>query len=187
MVIILFIMIEKRSLYNYKSTPDVLPVFVEKKNVALFTKHHIFTESEIHSRYEILLENYNKSIHIEAKTMIDMVQKQFLPSLMEYIDKTVTTASKKKAFAEGISVKAETALLEKLSGQYDAIYDGVTKLIADTDTAEAMADELEKAKYYQGTILTDMAELRAVADEAETLIPDDMLPYPNYAKILFYV
>ena len=178
---------EKRGLYNYKSTPDVLPVFVEEKNVALFTKHHIFTESEIHSRYEILLENYNKSIHIEAKTMIDMVQKQFLPTLMEYIDKTVTTASKKKAFAEGISVNAETALLEKLSGQYDAIYDGVAKLIADTDTAEAMADELEKAKYYQGTILTDMAELRAVADEAEALIPDDMLPYPDDAKLLFYV
>ena len=78
---------EKRGLYNLKSTPDALPAFIEKKNIDLFTSHNIFTETEIHSRYEILLENYGKTIHIEAKTLRDMVQCQFLPALMKYTDK----------------------------------------------------------------------------------------------------
>ena len=178
---------EKRGLYNYRSTPDVLPVFVEDKNVKLFTKHHIFTESEIGSRYEILLENYNKTIHIEARTMVDMINRQFIPALMEYTDKTLTLAEKKQSFSSKISVKSETALIEKLSGELDGISELIEVLKNDIDKAEALEDELEKAKYYQSTILEDMAKVRAIADEAEEIIPDEILPYPNYAKMLFYV
>lgn len=178
---------EKRGLYNYRSTPDVLPVFVEDKNVKLFTKHHIFTESEIGSRYEILLENYNKTIHIEARTMVDMINRQFIPALMEYTDKTLTLAEKKQSFSSKISVKSETALIEKLSGELDGISELIEVLKSDIDKAEALEDELEKAKYYQSTILEDMAKVRAIADEAEEIIPDEILPYPNYAKMLFYV
>ena len=178
---------EKRGLYNYRSTPDVLPVFVEDKNVKLFTKHHIFTESELGSRYEILLENYNKTIHIEARTMVDMINRQFIPALMEYTDKTLTLAEKKQSFSSKISVKSETALIEKLSGELDGISELIEVLKSDIDKAEALEDELEKAKYYQSTILEDMAKVRAIADEAEEIIPDEILPYPNYAKMLFYV
>ena len=178
---------EKRGLYNYKSTPDVLPVFVEDKNVKLFTKHHIFTESEIKSRYEILLENYSKTIHIEAKTMLDMVNHQFMPALLETLDKALTVAAKKKKVCESISCKTETAIIEKLSASYDAIYDAVQALAEDTEKVESMSDELAAAKFYQATILEDMSKLRALADAAEEMIPDGVLPYPSYADILFYV
>ena len=178
---------EKRGLYNYKSTPDVLPVFVEDKNVKLFTKHHIFTESEIKSRYEILLENYSKTIHIEAKTMLDMVNHQFMPALLETLDKALTVAAKKKKVCESISCKTETAIIEKLSASYDAIYDAVQALAEDTEKVEGMSDELAAAKFYQATILEDMSKLRALADAAEEMIPDGVLPYPSYADILFYV
>lgn len=178
---------EKRGLYNYKSTPDVLPVFVEDKNVKLFTKHHIFTESEIKSRYEILLENYSKTIHIEAKTMLDIVNHQFMPALLETLDKALTVAAKKKKVCESISCKTETAIIEKLSASYDAIYDAVQVLAEDTEKVESMSDELTAAKFYQATILEDMSKLRALADAAEEMIPDGVLPYPSYADILFYV
>ena len=178
---------EKRGLYNYKSTPDVLPVFVEDKNVKLFTKHHIFTESEIKSRYEILLENYSKTIHIEAKTMLDMVNHQFMPALLETLDKALTVAAKKKKVCESISCKTETAIIEMLSASYDAIYDAVQALAEDTEKVESMSDELAAAKFYQATILEDMSKLRALADAAEEMIPDGVLPYPSYADILFYV
>ena len=178
---------EKRGLYNYKSTPDVLPVFVADKNKKLFAKHHIFTESEIYSRYEILLENYTKTIHIEAKTMVDMVNKQFLPALMEYMDQIATSVSKKKAVCDSLSVNAEVRLLTKLSGQYDSISELVSELAGEIETAEGLTEALVAAKYYQATILAKMEELRKVADEAEELLPEDVLPYPDYAKILFYV
>ena len=98
-----------------------------------------------------------------------------------------TGLTEAQAKAAGYDVITALAVTDDKAHYYPDAATFITKLIADTDTAEAMADELEKAKYYQGTILTDMAELRAVADEAEALIPDDMLPYPDYAKILFYV
>ena len=178
---------EKRGLYNYRSTPDVLPVFVEEKNVKLFTKHHIFTESEIKSRYEILIENYVKTLHIEAKTMADMVSHQFLPALMDTVDKAVTIAAKKKQLCESISCKTEKALIDKLSGLSDSIYEGLELLKADTAKAESMGETLEAAKFYQATVLEDMSKLRAAADEAEELIPSGTLPYPSYADMLFYV
>ena len=178
---------EKRGLYNYKSTPDVLPVFIQDKNVKLFTKHHIFTESEIRSRYEILIENYSKTIHIEAKTMLDMVNHQFMPAVLKTMDETLTVAAKKKTLDEGLSCKAEKAIIDRLSSKYDALYDAVQILEKDTAKAESMSDGLELAKYYQSTILEDMSKVRELADAAEELIPEGVLPYPGYADILFYV
>ncbi len=177
---------ERRGLYNYKTTPDVLPVFIEDKNVELFTKHGIFTKSEIESRYEILLENYSKTLHIEAKTMLDMVNHQFLPAVLETVDRTITTASKKKEFAN-LPCKAETEIVEKLSAGYDTIYEAAEKLAEDTKTAESMEDGLEQAKFYQSTILSDMDIIRTAADKTEELIPDGVLPYPSYGDMLFYV
>lgn len=178
---------EKRGLYNYKSTPDVLPVFIQDKNVKLFTKHHIFTESEIRSRYEILIENYSKTIHIEAKTMLDMVNHQFMPAVLKTMDETLTVAAKKKTLDEGLSCKVEKAIIDRLSSKYDALYDAVQILEKDTAKAESMSDGLELAKYYQSTILEDMSKVRELADAAEELIPEGVLPYPGYADILFYV
>ncbi len=178
---------EKRGLYNYRSTPDVLPVFVEKKNVDLFVSHGIFTESEIHSRYEILLENYAKTIHIEAKTLSDMLNQQFMPAIATYLDSLITLADKKQKLPTAITCKTELKLIEKLTAWYDDLYEMNEKLIEDRIKAEAMEDSLEAAKFYQSVILADMENIRAVADAAEAVIPEDVLPYPNYAKMLFYV
>lgn len=178
---------ERRGLYNYKSTPDVLPVFIQKKNVELFTSHHIFTESEIESRYEISLENYVKTLHIEAKTMADMVNHQFMPALLGYMDRVASLAAKKQQISRELSCKSEIALIEKLTRWYEEIDELNAKLTADTKKAEGMGDSLEAAGFYQATILSDMAKLRGVADAAEELIPEDLLPYPTYAKMLFYV
>ncbi|MCR5329976.1 MAG: glutamine synthetase III [Lachnospiraceae bacterium] len=178
---------EKRGLYNLRSTPDVLPVFIADKNVELFKKHHIFTESEIRSRYEILLENYTKTIHIEARTLDDMLNSQFLPALADTIEKTVTLAAKKQKVSSELPVGSEIKLAKKLSGYYDCISEGEEKFAADIKKAEEITDELEQAKFYQSVILTDMAQIRAVADEAEPFIPKDILPYPTYADMLFYI
>lgn len=177
---------EKRGLYNLKSTPDALPAFIEKKNIELFTSHNIFTETEIHSRYEILLENYGKTIHIEAKTLRDMVQCQFLPALMKYTDKLAASIHSKRTVAD-LPCAAEVKLLTKLSSAYDELFILTEKLEADTLTAESMTDVLETAKFYHKTILADMDTLRTLADETETYLPDDILPYPSYDELLFTV
>ena len=127
------------------------------------------------------------SIHIEAKTLEDMLKSQFLPALATTIEKTVTLAAKKQKVSQELPVTSEIKLAKKLSGFYDTIYEATEKLAADTEKAEGIADELEQAKFYQSVILDDMARIRTVADEAETLIPKDILPYPTYADMLFYV
>ena len=178
---------EKRGLYNLKSTPDALPMWIAQKNIDLFTKHSIFTSEELHSRYEIWLENYSKTINIESNTMVEMVQKDLLPSVMSYIEEIASTASLKASVVPGITCESETALITKLSGLQDAMTKGLEKLKSDTAKAKATEDVLENAKLYQAEVLEDMEELRKSADEAETLIPDDLLPYPTYGKLLFYI
>ncbi|MCQ2498987.1 MAG: glutamine synthetase III [Lachnospiraceae bacterium] len=178
---------EARGLYNLKSTPDALPVFIADKNVELFTKHNVYTKTEVTSRYEILLENYSKTIHIESLTMQDMVNHEFLPALMKYIDEIADSVLKRKQVSEKLPVTAQTKLLETLSDGYEKISELVIKLKADTLTAEETADSLDMAKFYQGTVIADMEALRCVADEMEALLPSDILPYPTYADMLFYV
>ena len=177
----------KRGLYNLKSTPDAMPMWIADKNIELFTKHSIFTSEEIHSRYDIWLENYSKTINIESNTMVEMVQKDLLPSVLSYVEEIASTASLKASVVPGISCKSETTLITKLSELSDAMTKGLEKLKVDTAKAKATEDVLENAKLYQTEVLEDMEELRRSADEAETLIPDDLLPYPTYGKLLFYI
>ena len=178
---------EKRGLYNLKSTPDALPAFIAEKNVELFTKHGVFTKTEVYYRYEILLEKYAKPIHIESLTLQEMVNHQFLPALMKYIDTVSNSILQKKQVSADLPVTAETKLLKKLSDGYEKIYDWVEKLKEDTDATEKIADSIENAKAYHDVVIADMEALRVVADEMETLIPSDVLPYPSYEDMLFYV
>ena len=178
---------EKRGLYNLKSTPDALPMWIDEKNIKLFTDHKIFTKEEIFSRYEIWLENYSKTINIEANTMAEMVQKDLLPSVMTYTEKIAAAASAKKAVVADISTACEASLISKLTALEEKMASGVEKLKADTATALATEDPLENAKAYQSVVLKDMEELRKAADAAEVLIPDALLPYPTYGKLLFSI
>ena len=178
---------EKRGLFNLKSTPDALPQWIADKNIELFTKYGIFTKEEIESRYEIWLEAYSKIVNIESNTMVEMVQKDFLPSVFEYIDKLAATAISKKSVIADISTDAEGKLIKDLSDLAGDITKGLETLKADTATALATEDPLANAKAYQSIVLSDMESLRKSVDTAETLIPDALLPYPTYDKLLFSV
>ena len=178
---------KKRGLYNLKSTPDALPQWIADKNIELFTKYHIFTKEEIESRYEIWLETYSKILNIESNTMVEMVQKDFLPSVFAYIDKIAATAVAKKSVVADVSTASEGKLIKELSQLADEISTGLDTLKADTAKALATEDPLANAKAYQTVVLSDMDELRKSVDAAETLIPDALLPYPTYDKLLFSV
>ena len=178
---------KKRGLYNLKSTPDALPQWIADKNIELFTKYHIFTKEEIESRYEIWLETYSKILNIESNTMVEMVQKDFLPSVFAYIDKIAATAVAKKSVVADVSTASEGKLIKELSQLTDEISTGLDTLKADTAKALATEDPLANAKAYQTVVLSDMDELRKSVDAAETLIPDALLPYPTYDKLLFSV
>ena len=178
---------EKRGLFNLKSTPDALPQWIADKNIELFTKYHIFTKEEIESRYEIWLESYSKILNIESNTMVEMVQKDFLPSVFAYIDKVAATAVAKKSVVSDASTASEGKLIKELSQLADEISTGLETLKADTAKALATEDPLANAKTYQTVVLSDMDKLRKSVDAAETLIPDALLPYPTYDKLLFSV
>ena len=179
---------EKRGLYNLKTTPDALPHFIAEKNIALFTKHGIFAKEELFSRYEIWLENYYKTINIESNTLAEMIQKQVIPSVYTYVEKLADTAAAKKSVVADISVASEAALISKLSTLADTMAKDLETLKADTAKALASSDDvLACSKAYQETVLEDMETLRKSADEAEALIPDELLPYPTYDELLFSI
>ena len=178
---------EKRGLYNLKSTPDALEMFISPKNEELLTGHKIFTKDELHSRYEIKLENYVKTLHIESSTMAEMIQKDMLPSVTTYMEQVAQTAALKKSVVPDISVSTEAAMLTKLTALSEAMTAGLETLKEDTAKAEACEDLLESAKAYQSLVLADMETLRKSADEAEALLPESVLPYPTYGKLLFSI
>ena len=180
---------KKRGLYNLVSTPDALPHFIDEKNEKLLTSHHIFTDAELHSRYEIKMENYVKTLHIEANTLVEIIQKDLLPSITTYMEKLAQTASLKKSVVPGISVSAEASLLSRLTELAETMTKDLEALKADTAMAEYEVDKdlLKSAKLYQSVVLTDMEKVRVSADAAEALIPDSILPYPTYGKLLFSI
>ena len=178
---------ERRGLYNLKSTPDALPAYIAEKNMELFEKHGVYTETEIRSRYEVKLEKYSKTIHIEALTMLDMITHQFAPAVMKYMDTVSGSIIQKKQADAELASTAQLKLLKTLSAGYDKLAELSDKLTEDVEKTEKIAGSLTQAKQYHEVVLTDMSELRAAADALEPLIPSDILPYPTYEDILFYV
>ena len=176
---------EKRGLYNLKSLPEAMPQIKAKKNKELFEKHHVFTETEIDSRYEIYLENYSKTIRIEALTMLEMVKKDFTDGLMAYETALTDTAIQKKQVLTGAKCTLETSILTKLDAASEAIGLAVEKLEKDLAETQKITESLALATAYHDTILADMDALRAPVDAAEEMIPETYLPYPTYSKLLF--
>ena len=176
---------EKRGLYNLKSLPEAMPQIKAKKNKELFEKHHVFTEIEIDSRYEIYLENYSKTIRIEALTMLEMVKKDFTDGLMAYETALTDTAIQKKQVLADAKCTLETNILTKLDAASEAIGLAVEKLEKDLAENQKITDSLALATAYHDTILADMDALRAPVDAAEEMIPETYLPYPTYSKLLF--
>lgn len=178
---------EKRGLLNLKTTPDALPYFVHTKNIELFTKHHVFSESELYSRYEILMENYCKTIHIEALTMIDMVKKYIIPSVLSYQGEISEIANSKKQLNPNLKCELEEKLLSKLSRLGNYLYAKLDTLETSVLNAKTHSDLLESAKYYRESIFINMQHLRGIVDELETLIAKDHWSLPTYGELLFSV
>lgn len=176
---------EKRGLWNLKSLPDALPQFIAEKNIDLFTRHQIFTKEEIHSRYEIILENYSKTIHIESLTMQDLVKKDFTPALFSYVSEVSKEALDKKKLLPSLPASYEEQIIKTLTKASEQIATALSNLSADTLQAEKMEEPLAAARYYHDIILSDMDALRAAVDQAEAIIPGCYLPYPTYDELLF--
>lgn len=176
---------EKRGLYNLPSTPDCLPQLLADKNVELFTKHHVFTKEELASRYEIKLENYVKTIGIEARTLAEMITKDFLPAVSTYTAEVSKNAAAKKSFMAAADTASEEALVEKLSTAYTALTAEVTELKTLIDTSFALEDTQKCAEAFHDQVLAKMEDIRTIASDIEALIPDSILSYPTYDQLLF--
>ena len=176
---------EKRGLYNLPSTPDCLPQLLADKNVELFTKHHVFTKEELASRYEIKLENYVKTIGIEARTLAEMITKDFLPAVSTYAAEVSKNAAAKKSFMAAADTASEEALVEKLSAAYTALTAEVAELKTLIDTSFALEDTQKCAEAFHDQVLAKMEDIRTIASDIEALIPDSILSYPTYDQLLF--
>ncbi|MBQ4192801.1 MAG: glutamine synthetase III [Clostridia bacterium] len=178
---------EVRHLSNLRTTPEALPHFLDEKNIRLFTSHRVYTETEMRSRYEIALENYVKTIRIEANTMIDMAQKEILPAVTAYAKDTADAALAKKSFLADIDTAYEAALVKKLTSLTASIHGDVLALTEAVRRAEGIRDITARANHAKDSVLPIMASLRAACDEAESLTAEKYWPYPTYAALLFGV
>ena len=178
---------EERGLLNLRTTPDAMPAMIADKNVKMLTAHKIFSPAELHSRYEILLENYSKTVNIEALTMVDMVRKEILPAVEGYTKSLAETLAAKKAAVAGLPCKYETATITKLSELSDEIADATADLDGEIAKFQAIEDVTEAANDIRDVILGKMDALRAVCDEAETITAKEFWPFPTYSDLLFSV
>ena len=178
---------EERGLLNLRTTPDAMPAMIADKNVKMLTAHKIFSPAELHSRYEILLENYSKTVNIEALTMVDMARKEILPAVEGYTKSLAETLAAKKAAVAGLPCKYETATIAKLSELSDKIADATADLDGEIAKFQAIEDVTEAANDIRDVILGKMDDLRAVCDEAETITAKEFWPFPTYSDLLFSV
>ena len=178
---------EKRGLLNYRTTADAVPHILDKKNVDMLTSHGVFTEAELRSRYEITLENYCKTIIIEANTMVDMAKTQIAPAVSAYASELARTSAAKKALDSALPCGYETDLVRKLSALTDRIYDGAVAVENSLLSLAAAEDIGGEAALIRDKVLAGMGELRVACDEAETLTAKRYWPYPSYGDLLFSV
>ncbi len=176
---------EKRGLLNLKTTVDALPSFIADKNIELFERHGVFTKTELHSRYEIMLENYQKTLHIEALTMVDMVKKYVIPAALDYQNELLTLKLSKDKL--GIKATAEDTLLNKLSELTNTALERLNELEDALVNANMYSDTLELARYYRDTVFKDMSNLRVTVDEMEATVAKKYWTLPTYAELLYSV
>ena len=178
---------KRRGLLNLRSAAEALPYFVSDKNIALFTKHKVFSEKELRARCDIMLENYSKVVHIEGLTMVEMARRDILPAVLAYVKELAETAAAKKAVLPGASAEVESALVERLSALAACLVrrtDALESALMGVKSCESPAVE---AQYTRNHVFTAMQELRAAADEMETLTAAKYWPYPTYGELLFSV
>ena len=177
----------RRGLSNYRTLPDALSHMCDGKNVELFERHHIYTEKELSSRRDIILENYATVTGIEADTMVDMIRKDILPASVKYVKTLSDTVFSKMNVSRRVSTRFEDTLSERLSALNDSLYDACERLDAASGKLSAFEDKSEAASYCRDTLIPLMNEARSFADEIESLTDRSVWPYPTYGDILFAV
>ena len=176
----------RRGLLNLRTTPDCVPCLLDEKNISLFATHRVFTVTELHSRYEIMLNNYCKILQIEAMTMSEMARRDILPAVSAYVSDLAECINRKKA-ALSIRSGYEEKTAHRLASLCDTISETVDNLDAALIREKTIAGVAAQSVYSRDTIAVLMQELRAAADEAETLMPGELWPYPSYTDLIYSV
>ena len=178
---------ESRGLLNLKSSAEALPHYTDEKNIKLFEKHGVYTKLELESRKEILLEKYSQTINIEALTMLEMIKKDIIPAVCNYSKDLTESALAKKDLSSDIDISLETNLVSKISSLSSCLAKKTADLEKVLLGAKDCDDSEKLAKYYHDTVLSQMNEVRAIADELETLVGKGYWPFPTYTDLLFSV
>ena len=178
---------KNRGLLNLESTVDALPLYTSEENVELFERHNVLSESEIHSRMEILLDNYSNNVHIEALTALDMARKEIVPAIIGYENFLIEEVNKKLALSKKLSCKLERGIINQISTLSEKFSDIVDTLCANIKAYKKEASSLDKAKYCKEVLLENMNALREVSDEMELIIGKKFMPFPTYEDILYSV
>ena len=176
-----------RGLSNLKTTPDAMPHLLDQKNMDMLMAHRVFTETELHSRCEIMLENYCKTVNIEGHTMVDMVRKNYLPSIEEYLYSLARTTSMMKSVSDHVKCNYEVSTMERLSELTDYILERVKDLEKSLEDLKGIEDVMKTSEVIRDEVIPRMEHLRKHVDEAEMLMPEKSWPFPSYGKLLFSV
>ena len=179
--------VEVRGLSNLKTTADAMPHLLDRKNMDMLMAHKVFTESELHSRCEIMLENYCKTVNIEGHTMVEMVRKNYLPAIESYLYSLAQTASLMKAVSGRVRCRYELSTMERLSELTDSILEHVEVLEAALESLKEYGDIIAASAAVRDDVLPAMESLRRFVDEAEMLAPEKCWPFPSYGRMLFSV
>ena len=177
---------EKRGLLNLRSTVDAIPLLKSEKNIEMFEKHKVLNRTELNSRVDIILENYTKILHIEALTLIDMMNREVIPAITAYTDKLCRAVLNKNSLG-GINSTVERELIARLSAANKEIFTLTSELKMAVASAEKATTVLDKSRLYHDKILSLMVDIRKYADSAESVMPSDCWPYPSYGDLLFSI
>ena len=175
---------ERRGLLNLPTTVDALVHYIDQKNIELFERHEVFTSAEVHSRYEILLDGYAKTIDVEARTVAHVVRRQIIPAVIKFEGVVANTLSLKKTIGLDLDNSVESALVYKLSEGINKLYTMVEKLEYDLTVYQSKQGSLEKATFQKEVIIPDMQQIRAVSDALESITDKNSWPFPTYTEIL---
>jgi glutamine synthetase len=178
---------KERGLSNLRTTPDALARLLDEKNLEMLTRHGVYSESELRSRYEIQLENYVRTVHIEALTMLDMAKREILPAVAAFSAAVADGIAKKKAAVPSLKCSSESRLVERLTALIDEAETALEALAEAVDALDAMQDMTAAAFHVRDEVIGAMAQLRRACDEAETLTAAEYWPFPTYGELLFGV
>ena len=175
----------RRGLLNLPSTPEALDTFTAQKNIDLFSEFGVFSPIEMHSRYEILMDEYSKTIHIEALTMRDMIVRQIIPAVSSYTSELSQAINARKAAMPVLECRAESDLLSRICPLLDRLYESCAVLSSSIEKC-AIRSGADLAHFSRQCVIPAMEDARRIADELELLVPHDRWPFPTYGDILFY-